>query len=77
MSVPGLMGSHQSALEAAVEKRGSTAISFAPRERPVANCVICEVKTFSPRWLPIRTTSFDSSRSSGSGEPRGRPKVSV
>ena len=35
MSVPGLMGSHQSAFEAAVEKRGSTAISFAPRERPV------------------------------------------
>ena len=37
MSVPGRIGSHQSALEAAVEKRGSTAISFAPRDRPVAN----------------------------------------
>ena len=33
MSVPGRIGSHQSALEAAVEKRGSTAIELrAPRE---------------------------------------------
>ena len=32
MSVPGRIGSHQSAFEAAVEKRGSTAISFAPRD---------------------------------------------
>ena len=77
MSVPGLIGSHQSAFEAAVEKRGSTAISFAPRDRPVANWVICEVKTFSPRWLPMSTTSFASSRSSGSGEPSPRPNVSV
>ena len=77
MSVPGRIGSHQSAFAAAVEKRGSTAISFAPRERPSANAVICDVKTFSPRWLPMRTMSFDSSRSTGSGEPSPRPNVSA
>ena len=76
MSVPGRIGSHQSAFDAAVEKRGSTAISFAPRASPVANAVIWDVNTFSPRWLPIRTTNRASSRSTGSGEPRPCPNVS-
>ena len=35
MSVPGRIGSHQSDLDAAVEKRGSTVISFAPLREPV------------------------------------------
>jgi hypothetical protein len=64
-SVPGRIGSHQSALEAAVEKRGSTTTSFPPRDSPAANAVICDVKAFSLRWLPTKTMSLDSSRSTG------------
>ena len=75
MSVPGRIGSHQSALAAAVENRGSTAMILAPPFSPVANAVIWEVKTFSPRWLPMRTTSFDDSRSIGSGDPSAWPNV--
>ena len=59
MSVPGRIGSHQSAFAAAVEKRGSTTISLAPRDSPSANAVTCEVNTFSPMCVPIRTMSFD------------------
>ena len=77
MSVPGRIGSHQSAFSAAVLNLGSTTSSLAPRASPLAKAVIWLVKTFSPRWLPISTISLASSRSTGSGEPSPLPKVSA
>ena len=77
MSVPGLIGSQCFDLLAATEKRGSTVITVAPRPTASANSCTWVLCMFSPRCWPISTRQFVLAMSSGSGDPRPRPYVSV
>ena len=76
MSVPGLIGSQYRALPAAVEKRGSTTTTCAPRESASAKSCTCVLCMFSPRCEPMRVITREFERSRFSGDPTGEPNVS-
>ncbi len=76
MSVPGLIGSQYFALPAAVEKRGSTAMTVAPFAIAAAKSCTCVLCMFSPRCEPMSVMTRAFATSSVSGEPTGEPNVS-
>ena len=72
MSVPGLIGSQYFALPAAVEKRGSTAMTVAPFAIAAAKSCTCVLCMFSPRCEPMSVMTRAFATSSVSGEPTRR-----
>ncbi len=73
VSVPGRIGSQWSALDAAVEKRGSTTITLAPRLRAAEKSCMTVLRVSSPTCEPISANASISSQSTGSWPPMTRP----